>query len=167
MDFIYFVEGPLLWIAFLVLIGAIIIRLGFFVYRIAANSGGGRLRLGYIPATFGRLFVPFHMAVIKKPLYGVLRYVFHICLFVVPIWLSGHIVLWAGSRFGWDWTPLPDAWADSLTARSFEMASAAATVLSIMCCILSSVIEDEKPTTQIAAKKGPWLRIGAATAFTP
>ena len=115
MDFIYFAEGPLLWIAFLVLIGAIIARLGSFVYRIVASSGDRRFRWGYIPATFGRLFVPFHMAVIKKPLYGVVRYVFHVCIFVVPIWLSGHIVLWAGSRFEWDWTPLPDAWADWLT----------------------------------------------------
>ncbi|UCH06290.1 MAG: 4Fe-4S dicluster domain-containing protein [Deltaproteobacteria bacterium] len=115
MDFGYFAEGPLLWIVFLLFIVAIIIRLGFFVYQIAANSSDRRFRWGYIPATFGRLFVPFHMAVIKKPLYGALRYVFHVCLFVVPIWLSGHIVLWAESRFEWDWTPLPDAWADWMT----------------------------------------------------
>ena len=115
MDFGSFAEGPLLWIVFLVFLVAIIARLGFFVYQITANSGDRRFRWGYIPATFGRLFVPFHMAVIKKPLYAVLRYIFHICLIIVPIWLSGHIVLWAESRFEWDWTPLPDAWADWMT----------------------------------------------------
>ena len=115
MDFGSFAEGPLLWIVFLILLVAITARLGFFVYQITANSGDRRFRWGYIPATFGRLFVPFHMAVIKKPFYGLLRYIFHVCLVVVPIWLSGHIVLWAESRFEWDWTPLPDAWADWMT----------------------------------------------------
>ena len=115
MDFGSFAEGPLLWIVFLILLVAITARLGFFVYQITANSGDRRFRWGYIPATFGRLFVPFHMAVIKKPFYGLLRYIFHVCLVVVPIWLSGHIVLWAESPFEWDWTPLPDAWADWMT----------------------------------------------------
>jgi NAD-dependent dihydropyrimidine dehydrogenase PreA subunit len=33
----------------------------------------------------------------------------------VPIWLSGHIVLWSESRFEWDWAALPDTWADWMT----------------------------------------------------
>jgi NAD-dependent dihydropyrimidine dehydrogenase PreA subunit len=55
------------------------------------------------------------MGLKKKPLYSLLRYVFHMCLFVVPIFLFGHIVLWEESRFGWGWTALPDSWADRLT----------------------------------------------------
>ena len=70
---------------------------------------------GYYLATFGRFFIPFHKAVAKKPGYALLRYVFHLCLFVVPIWLGGHIVLWSESRFGWDWKSLPDSWADWMT----------------------------------------------------
>jgi Pyruvate/2-oxoacid:ferredoxin oxidoreductase delta subunit len=55
------------------------------------------------------------MAATKKPLYASLRYLFHLCLFIVPIWLSGHIVLWSESRFEWDWTPLPEPVADGMT----------------------------------------------------
>lgn len=67
---------------------------------------------------FGSLFgilVPFHRAILTKPFYTILRYSFHVSLFVVPIWFSGHVYLWEESRFEWYWTPLPDEWADRMT----------------------------------------------------
>lgn len=115
MDFGYFAEGQLLWIVFLAFAIGIIVRLAFFSLAIVRSSKSRELRLAYIPASLGRFFVPFHSGVTKRPVYAILRYIFHICLIVVPIWLSGHIVLWAESRFEWDWTPLPDAWADWMT----------------------------------------------------
>ena len=115
MDFGSFVEGPLLRLIFLIFAVGIIARVAFFVFTIVTSSKDKEFRGRYIPATLGRLFVPFHNAIIKKPFYATLRYMFHICLVVVPIWLSGHIVLWAESRFEWDWTPLPDTWADWMT----------------------------------------------------
>jgi len=66
----------------------------------------------YTVATFGRFFLPFHKAVVKKPIQAILRYVFHLCMFIVPIWFSGHIVLWSESKFEWEWVELPDACAD-------------------------------------------------------
>ena len=62
-----------------------------------------------------RACIPFHKAILKKPVYIVLRYVFHICLIAVPVWLNGHIVLWEESIFEWSWVALPDVWADRLT----------------------------------------------------
>jgi len=46
---------------------------------------------------------------LKKPIYAVVRYIFHICLIAVPVWLSGHIALWEESRFELNWRALPDA----------------------------------------------------------
>ncbi len=115
MDFGSFVEGTLLWIVFSIFIIGIIIRLAFFFSTIIKSSKDKDSRWRYISATFGRSFVPFHKAVIKKPIYVTLRYIFHVCLIVVPIWLSGHIALWEESRFEWAWTSLPDAWADWMT----------------------------------------------------
>jgi ferredoxin len=54
------------------------------------------------------------MGAVKKPFYAALRYIFHISLFVVPIWLTGHVVLWSESRFEWEWSSLPDELADWL-----------------------------------------------------
>jgi len=52
---------------------------------------------------------------LKKPIYAVVRYIFHICLIAVPVWLAGHIALWEESRFELNWRALPDAWADWMT----------------------------------------------------
>lgn len=115
MDFYLFVEGPLIWVSFLILIIGIALRLAFFfsaIIRSARNKGS---QWEYDLSIFGRFLLPFHNAIAKKPVYAGLRYVFHICLFVVPIWLSGHIALWSESRFEWEWPALPDAWADGMT----------------------------------------------------
>ncbi len=115
MDFGSFIEGPLLWIVFLLLIVGVFARIVLFFFEIIRNSRGREFRLGYNLAILGRFFAPFHMAVPKRPWYAALRYIFHIFLLVVPIWLSGHIMLWSFSRFEWEWNALPDAWADWMT----------------------------------------------------
>ena len=115
MAFYSFVEGPLLWIVFLVFLAALLIRLFFFSCAIIKSSRDKDKRQVYTLATFGRFFLPFHKAVVKKPVYATLRYIFHLCMLIVPIWYSGHIVLWSESRFEWEWVELPDAWADWMT----------------------------------------------------
>jgi len=112
MDFDFFVEGPLLWIACIALIIGILTRVVFFLFSITQGNHDNHFRWSYFLATLGRSFLPFHRAVTKKPLYAIPRYIFHLCLIVVPMWFSGHIVLWEESRFGWSWTALPDAWID-------------------------------------------------------
>ncbi|MBW1799371.1 MAG: 4Fe-4S dicluster domain-containing protein [Deltaproteobacteria bacterium] len=77
----------------------------------------------YLFFSFGRFCAPFHMAAIKKPGYAISRYLFHICLVVVPIWLAGHIALWEESRFEWGWISLPDAWADGMTLVLLALAA--------------------------------------------
>jgi len=123
MDFSSFTEGPLLWIVFLVFIIGIITRLVFFFFEIIKNSRDKDHRWRYSVATLGRSFLPFHSAVGNKPLYGTLRYIFHICLIVVPIWFSGHIALWEESRFEWTWRSLPDAWTDWMTLLLLGLAT--------------------------------------------
>lgn len=115
MDFGDFVEGPLLWIVFIILLAAMASRLSFFALKIARSGNLQRSGPGYYLATFARFFIPFHKAIAKKPGYALLRYLFHLCLFIVPIWLGGHVMLWSESRFGWDWKSLPDSWADWMT----------------------------------------------------
>ena len=115
MDFLSFIEGPLLWIVFLLFIIEIIIRIIFFFFEIIKSSRDKDHRLRYDLATFGRSLLPFHNAARKKPIYAIVRYVFHICLIAVPVWFSGHIALWEESRFEWTWISLPDTWADWMT----------------------------------------------------
>lgn len=95
----------------------ILFRTIFFVVNIykSVRASGNRFNIASIFITIIRAFFPFHNASIKKPLYTSIRYVFHISVFAVPIWFSGHIYMWEESRFEWYWTPMADHWADRLT----------------------------------------------------
>ncbi|MBW2367518.1 MAG: 4Fe-4S binding protein [Deltaproteobacteria bacterium] len=106
MNVIGFIEGPLLWSVFIMLGAGLLIRIVLFFYEALKR-----------PKTilFLAPFFPLYRLLIKKPIYTISRYLFHACLFVVPIWYSGHINLWEESRFAWYWTPMPDVWSDWMT----------------------------------------------------
>lgn len=123
MDSYAFVEGPLMWIVFLVFAVAVLARLFFFSYNILRSGKEQHAGMGRKVALFARFFLPFHKGVPRKPLYALARYLFHACLFIVPIWFSGHIVLWSESRFEWEWGALPDAWADAMTLLLLALAA--------------------------------------------
>ena len=116
MDVYSIVAGPLLWTVFIVFGAGFLIRFAFFLSSIIKSNRRNEAKRPLDTLTaLGRFFLPFHKAFAKKPLYAAIRYVFHACLFVVPVWLSGHIVLWSESRFEWDWAALPEKWADWMT----------------------------------------------------
>jgi nitrate reductase gamma subunit len=117
VDFFLFVEGPLLWIAFLTFFIGSILRAALFlsVSRKRDKIIYQYFSWKYVLATFGRWLLPLNKDVVKNPIFTILGYMFHICLIVVPIWFSGHISLWEESRFEWSWTPIPDGLADRMT----------------------------------------------------
>jgi Pyruvate/2-oxoacid:ferredoxin oxidoreductase delta subunit len=117
------VQGPLLWSVFLIFLVGMAIRLVFFLSAITRSGRNRHPKWAYLLGSVGRSFLPFHKAIVNKPLYTTLGYLFHICLIIVPIWLGGHIVLWEESRFGWHWTPIPDSLADWMTLLFLAIAS--------------------------------------------
>ena len=115
MDFGYFIEGPLLKVIFGVFFIIVLVRIVFFILSVIKGSYNSDFKIRYILINTIRTFIPFHKAALKKPVYSSLRYLFHICLFIVPIWLAGHISLWEDSRLEWSWYSIPDALADWMT----------------------------------------------------
>jgi len=117
VDFFLFVEGPLLWIAFLTFFMGSILRAALFlsVSRKRDKIIYQYFSWKYVLATFSRWLLPLNKDVAKNPVFTILGYIFHICLIVVPIWFSGHISLWEESRFEWSWAPIPDGLADWMT----------------------------------------------------
>jgi ferredoxin len=99
MDLDYLIQDTLLQLVCFIFILGLACRISFFIFTIIK----------------WRSLLPFHMAVTKKTTYTLLRYVFHACLIVVPIWYGRHIFLWTRYGFEWYWTALPDAWIDGLT----------------------------------------------------
>ena len=112
---LYFIETTLLWIVAVVLVVGMIWRLFFFAVAIFRKRKFSRHSTGQRLVTLTAILAPFHRAIFNKPAYTTLRYLFHACLFIVPIWFSGHIYLWEESRFALYWTPIPDAVVDWMT----------------------------------------------------
>jgi len=103
-----FSRGPLVWIAFAVLI------LGS-VYRFVATvrlAQKDKVVIPYMKWKFGlrsimHWVVPFGARNMRmRPVFVVLSFLFHICLFLVPIFTLGHVLLWKES-WGIEWWTLP------------------------------------------------------------
>lgn len=119
----YLVEWVFLPIILYALVIGLIIRTAFYLFSIIKSGKGRKLRPLYTLAIFVRAFIPLHKALLQKPLYVLFRYVFHACLFIVPIWLAAHITIWEESSLQWYWTPIPDSWADGLTILLLVLAA--------------------------------------------
>ena len=112
---LYFTETTLLWIVACVCLAGLGWRLCWFIVAIFHKRAFSRYGSWHRMVTLAGVLMPFHRAVFSKPVYTALRYGFHVCLFSVPVWFSGHIYIWEESRFAWYWTPMPDTWADGMT----------------------------------------------------
>ena len=112
---IYYIEGPLLWFSIIIATTLIFVRSAFAFSAIFFGIHHKHFGWGKKISTFLRLLLPYHKAAAKRPIYFNLRLIYHGCLFAVPVWFSGHIVLWEESRFEWTWTSVPDAWIDWMT----------------------------------------------------
>ncbi|RJR40097.1 MAG: 4Fe-4S dicluster domain-containing protein [Desulfobacteraceae bacterium] len=118
-----FVEGPLLWFVFIFLVVGIIARFTCFVIAIlkrGEHEKGLTDRAGKA-ALIGKVFIPMHKAMMKEPLYVIPRYIFHICVVVTPIFLTGHVNLLEMSPLELSWPTLPDAAADMMTILIIAM----------------------------------------------
>ncbi len=87
----------------------------FFLLAITKNRRDPQYNLGHIFHNIIRFLFPYYRAFAKRPLYATIRYIFHLILIILPVWLLGHIVLWEESRFSFTWVSLPHQIARGLT----------------------------------------------------
>jgi len=117
MGIIFLLEGPVFCFVLSLCIVGFLTRLVLFFFRMVRGNrkSDGQLTLQNKYLNIGRSFFPLHKGITKKPIYAGLWYVLHVCLLVVPVWFSGHIILWEESDLEWFWTALPDEWIDGMT----------------------------------------------------
>lgn len=116
-SFIHFIMGPMVWISFLIFfIGA-----GFRFFQIIKlvnereNFIYTYLSFKYSFRSIVAWLVPFLPASTRKsPVFYGISYVFHLLLFLIPIFLLSHITLLEESM-QWSWISLNDSAADVLT----------------------------------------------------
>ena len=109
--------GPLAWLAFAVFILGSIYRL-MSMRALALKKDAAFVAYISWPHSLKSLahwFTPFGALGWKEnPGVTIATFIFHICLFLVPIFLMGHIVLF-DTFHGWSWPALPDGVADTLS----------------------------------------------------
>jgi len=118
-SFADFVEGPLLWAAWIVFIGGTLYRfISFFTLSAKRDKViYEHWSWKYVLLSWVRFLLPVNQTVGKSPVISILGYVFHVCLIVVPLFAIAHIMYWEESIWGWSWysLALPDAWMPWLT----------------------------------------------------
>ncbi|UCF93136.1 MAG: 4Fe-4S dicluster domain-containing protein [Desulfobacterales bacterium] len=115
MDWDYLVQHPLLGLVLgvcLVSVGWRTVCLGVALVKAVCQRDLRRQPLWRLISSAGGSSP---VTVLQKTIGGLLRYIFHAGLIVVPIWYGGHIPLWEEYGFDWYWTALPDPWIDRLT----------------------------------------------------
>jgi nitrate reductase gamma subunit len=115
--FYNFVSGPLAWVAFLLFFGGSVYRIVSMLSLVAKKE---RFIFTYMSWRYSLRSI-FHWIVPfatvnwrRQPVLTVVTFAFHICLFVAPVFLLSHVVLW-DEAFGISWWTLPDAVADVMT----------------------------------------------------
>ena len=112
MDIASIIEGPLLEIVFVLFALGVLIRFILFLTSVIRSDKAKNLKWRHILPTILKALFPLHRTFVKKPVYTSIRTLFHICLFAVPIFFYGHIVLWESSWLELSWTSIPDILAD-------------------------------------------------------
>lgn len=110
-----FIEGPLFIIIFVLFLVGVLSRSVLFAVAMKRNRKCTDIRQTRETGNWYRVFIPLHRILGQQPLRVTGLYLFHLFLVLVPIWLSGHIILWEDSFLGWSWTALPEGWADGMT----------------------------------------------------
>lgn len=118
MDALYvFLIGPALWITFIIFIGGLIVR---FTYLFGLSRERDRIFYNHMSPSWAlksiiHWLIPWGSASLRlQPVFSLVFFVFHICLFAVPLFLSAHNMLW-DEAFGISLWSMPDVWADILT----------------------------------------------------
>ncbi|MBU1697002.1 MAG: respiratory nitrate reductase subunit gamma [Proteobacteria bacterium] len=116
-SFINFIMGPMVWISFLIFFIGVIFKL-FQVIKMVNEKEKFIYTYLSLKYSFRSIFawlIPFlPVSTRKSPVFYSISYVFHLLLFLVPLFLLSHVVLLEESM-QWSWFTMNDAVADILT----------------------------------------------------
>ena len=115
--FIAFIMGPMVWIAFLIFILGLIFKIVMIIKDVNARESYvySYLTLKHSLRSIAAWLIPFFPQSTKQsPVFYSISYIFHLLLFLIPVFLMSHIVL-VNDAFQISWAALDDGLADILT----------------------------------------------------
>lgn len=110
-------NGPLLWLTFILFVGGCLFRIGQFYFQVWKKE---RFMFSYWSVKYSlrsglRWLTPFATTSMRMhPVMTVVAFAFHICLLILPVFLSSHIVLWEDA-WNIQWWALPEPVAEGMT----------------------------------------------------
>jgi len=112
-----FVSGPLVWVSFILFFGG-------SLYRIVSMAQMAKktdpvvyhyMSLKYALRSIFHWIIPFGSVNMRKhPAMTIVTFAFHLCLFIAPLFLFAHIILFKAS-WNISWMYIPDSVADAMT----------------------------------------------------
>lgn len=115
--FINFIMGPMVWISFIVFLGGLGFRMVRFISELKRKEAYIFSYMTFFHSfrSIGAWMIPFlAVSARKRPFFYGMSYLFHLLLFAVPIFLSGHVMLVQDS-FSVSWPVLDGHIANTLT----------------------------------------------------
>ncbi|MBU8849220.1 MAG: nitrate reductase [Desulfobacterales bacterium] len=115
--FIDFIMGPMVWVAFLIFILGLIFKMVLIIKDINARESYVYSYLTWkhsLRSIFAWMTPFLPQSTKQSPVFYSISYIFHLLLFIVPIFLMSHIVL-INEAFQVSWVALDDGLADILT----------------------------------------------------
>ncbi|MCK5311501.1 MAG: nitrate reductase [Desulfobacteraceae bacterium] len=115
--FIDFILGPMVWISFLIFFIGVIFRL-YKMFKLVDKTEKFIFSYMSFKYSFRSIFAwltPFLPASTRKsPVFWGVSYIFHVLLFLLPVFLLSHVTLFE-EKMQWTWFTLNDSVADILT----------------------------------------------------
>lgn len=116
-DLYAFLTGPALWVTFIVFIGGLLFRIAY-LYGLSRERDTvfyNHMDAGWGFRSIFHWLIPLgSVSMRNQPVFSIVFFIFHICLFAVPLFLLAHNTLWY-EAFGVSLWSMPDSVADTLT----------------------------------------------------
>ena len=109
-----FLTGPALWLTFIIFFGGLLVRAAFY-FGLSLERDKvfwDHFDAGWAWRSIYHWLLPWGgVSFRNQPLFGLVFFLFHLCLLGVPIFLGAHNIMWE-EYFGWSLPTLPDRVAD-------------------------------------------------------
>lgn len=115
--FIEFITGPMVWISVIIFLAGVIFRLTRILRSVKAQEDFilEYMSLKYSLRSIAAWLVPFLPASTRKsPVFYGVSYLFHILLFIIPVFLLAHVLMLEESM-NWSWVTINEPVADKMT----------------------------------------------------
>ncbi|NSW88016.1 MAG: nitrate reductase [Syntrophobacteraceae bacterium] len=112
-----FLAGPAVWITFIIFVGGLLFRIA---YLFGLSRERDRVFYNHMSAGWGfrsilHWLIPLGSVSLRtQPVFAIMFFLFHVCLFAVPLFLLAHNTLWQ-EAFGVSLWSMSESLADTLT----------------------------------------------------